>query len=119
MNEYVNLLLEADHKANIMVVGDLNTFQFTDDLTKILPGTGESQVLTNLVDTLEDYNVYTFIFDGNSQVLDHFFVTDNLVERRGKSKGKSSNGKGDQGRKLRENNGKGGGKNGKEEQDTV
>ena len=36
-------------------------------------------MLTNLIDSLKDDNVYTFNFEGNSQVLDHFFVTDALL----------------------------------------
>ena len=36
-------------------------------------------MLNNLIDTLTDDNVYTFNFEGNSQVLDHFLVTDNLA----------------------------------------
>ena len=35
--------------------------------------------MTNLINQLNDDNVYTFIFDGNSQALDHFFVTDALL----------------------------------------
>ena len=81
LNEYVDSLLADDPDASIMVVGDLNTFEFTDDLTQILPGSGDEQVLTNLVTAaLEDDNAYSFIFDGNSQVLDHMFVTDGLLE---------------------------------------
>ena len=90
LNEVVDSLLAGangnpDHASKagrIMVVGDLNTFEFTDELTDILPGTGADRVLTNLInsdDVQADDNVYTFIFDGNSQALDHFFVTDNLL----------------------------------------
>ena len=35
-----------------------------------------NELLGNLIDTLTDDNVYTFNFEGNSQVLDHFFVGD-------------------------------------------
>ena len=62
-----------------MVLGDLNTFEWTNDLTEILPGEGFKRILSNLINKLDDDNVYTFIFDGNSQVLDHVFVTDNLL----------------------------------------
>ena len=62
------------------MLGDLNTFEFTNDLTEILPGTGSERVLTNLVDRLKDDNVYSFNFEGNSQVLDHLLVSDALVK---------------------------------------
>jgi predicted extracellular nuclease len=87
LNEVVDALLEsgtgnpvqASKAGRVMVVGDLNTFEFTNDLTDILPGSGPDRVLSNLVDGVTDDNVYSFIFDGNSQMLDHFFVTDNLL----------------------------------------
>ncbi len=66
---------------NIVVLGDLNTFEFTNDLAEILPGEGDEQVLTNLItDVLPGDEASTFIFEGNSQVLDHIFVTDELLE---------------------------------------
>lgn len=80
LNDYVDGILAADPDANVIVLGDLNTFEFTNDLAEILPGTGDDQVLTNLVDqAVADNDAYTFIFDGNSQVLDHIFVTDSLL----------------------------------------
>jgi len=81
INDYVDAQLATDAAANIIVAGDLNTFDFTNDLTEILPGVGEAQVLTSLVPqaTTED-DAYTFIFDGNAQVLDHQFATNALAE---------------------------------------
>ena len=84
LNEVVDVLLGEDPHANIMVLGDLNTFEWTDDLAEILPG--PEPVLTNLLtedDALsgnDERNPYTFIFDGNSQALDHVFVSDYLLE---------------------------------------
>ncbi len=81
LNEVVDDLLAADPDARIVVTGDLNTFEFTNDLSEILPGTGSEQVLSNLVDqSVDEEEAYTFIFDGNSQVLDHMFVTGNLLD---------------------------------------
>ncbi len=82
LNQIVAALLVQDPTANVVVLGDLNTFDFTNDLTEILPGTGDDQILTNLItDRLVDDEAYTFIFQGNSQVLDHVFVTDGLLDR--------------------------------------
>ncbi|MEM8691459.1 MAG: choice-of-anchor I family protein [Pseudomonadota bacterium] len=80
MNEVVDALLAEDAGAKVGVLGDLNTFDFTDDLTEDLPGTGDENVLTNLIGALEGDEAYTFVFQGNSQVLDHIFVTDGLLE---------------------------------------
>ncbi|MGF1523106.1 MAG: esterase-like activity of phytase family protein [Leptolyngbyaceae cyanobacterium] len=79
LNDFVDTLTAANQ--NVIVLGDLNTFEFTDDLAEILPGTDDEQVLTNLVDqAIAEDDAYTFIFDGNSQVLDHMFVTDALLD---------------------------------------
>ncbi|HSC33929.1 MAG TPA: endonuclease, partial [Thermodesulfobacteriota bacterium] len=80
LNQYVNNLIDTEDARNIIVHGDLNTFEFTNDLREILPGTGPDRILFNLVRTLRDDNVYSFIFDGNSQELDHMFVTKSLLE---------------------------------------
>ena len=37
--------------------------------------------LTNLLNLAKDAETYTFIFDGNSQVLDHTLVSPALLER--------------------------------------
>ncbi|MGB7416986.1 MAG: 5'-nucleotidase C-terminal domain-containing protein, partial [Thermosynechococcaceae cyanobacterium] len=80
INDYVDSVLATTPEAKVIVAGDLNTFQFTNDLTEILPGTGDGRVLTNLVAQAEaEGDAYTFIFDGNSQVLDNLFVTDSLL----------------------------------------
>ena len=81
LNEIVDALLGDDPDANIVVLGDLNTFDFITDLTDNLPGVGDQRVLTNLItDKLTEDDAYTFIFQGNSQVLDHIFVTDGLLD---------------------------------------
>lgn len=80
LNEVVNQLMPGNQgNRNIVVLGDLNTFEFTDDLTELLPGVGKERVLINLIPKVDD--PYTFIFDGNSQALDHVFVTRKLAQR--------------------------------------
>jgi predicted extracellular nuclease len=81
LNDYVDYLLDDDKNARVIVTGDFNTFEFTDDLTEILPGTQDGKaILKSLLTEVEDDNRYTFIFDGNSQVLDHMFATRSLLE---------------------------------------
>ena len=88
LNDYVDFLLKQDDEASIVVLGDFNTFQWTDDLSKILPGetrardarrSGDGRheagrgkrkrgaVLFKLVDTLADDNVYSYDFEGESR----------------------------------------------------
>lgn len=81
VNDFVDAQLAVNPNANIIVAGDLNTFDTTNDLLEILPGVGDEQVLTSLVpQAVETDDAYTFIFDGNAQVLDHQFATNALAE---------------------------------------
>lgn len=80
INEVVDAILEDTPRANVVVLGDLNTFEWTNDLKDLLPGSGPDRVLINLIRKIRDDNRYTFIFEGNSQALDHIFVSQNMVK---------------------------------------
>jgi predicted extracellular nuclease len=75
----VDILLALDPEARVGVLGDLNTFEFTNELEEILEGTADEPVLTNLVDFAENGDAFTFNFQGNMQNLDHILVTDSLL----------------------------------------
>jgi endonuclease/exonuclease/phosphatase family metal-dependent hydrolase len=79
MNEVTRRILDHDRHAPVIVLGDLNTFEFTNDLKEILPGVRRHRILYNLIGRNFGDDEYTFIFEGNSQVLDHIFVTRNLL----------------------------------------
>jgi predicted extracellular nuclease len=82
LNDYVDFLLGADKDARVIVTGDFNTFEFTNDLTEILPGTLDGKaIMKTILTEIQDDNRYTFIFDGNSQVLDHMFATRSLLDK--------------------------------------
>lgn len=72
VNDFVAGVLSNDPNANVVVVGDLNEFEFISPL-EIL-----EQNLTNLTNTLPEDERYTFIFQGNSQSLDHILVSNSL-----------------------------------------
>ncbi|WP_244444874.1 FN3 associated domain-containing protein, partial [Paenibacillus camerounensis] len=74
VNGFVKQVLTANPEANIVALGDLNDFQFTQTAT-ILKGTE----LDNLIDKLPLNERYTYTYDGNSQVLDHILVSKNLT----------------------------------------
>jgi predicted extracellular nuclease len=65
------------HNSNqkVIVLGDLNDFQFSDTVS-ILKEAG----LTDLVETLPENERYTYVFDGNSQALDHIMVSNSLAQ---------------------------------------
>ncbi|MBE9212794.1 choice-of-anchor I family protein [Plectonema cf. radiosum LEGE 06105] len=70
---YVDEILAADANANIVVVGDLNEFEFVSPVETL------AESLTNLTETVPENERYTFNFQGNSQSLDHILVSDNLA----------------------------------------
>jgi uncharacterized protein len=74
VNNYVEGILATDPNANVAVLGDLNEFEFISPL-EILEG----NELNNLTETLPENERYSYIFQGNSQSLDHILVTDNLL----------------------------------------
>lgn len=77
LRAYVGGFLRREPDARVIVLGDMNTFDFSDELSVLLPG--EPRVLTNLVSRIEPKQRYTYVFEGNSQTLDHIFVTANLA----------------------------------------
>jgi len=70
---FVDVQLTSNPDANIVVVGDFNEFEFISPLNIL------EQSLTNLTEILPENERYTFIFDGNSQSLDHILVSSNLA----------------------------------------
>ena len=73
VNDFVEEILAIDSEALVAVVGDLNDFQFSETL-RIVKGDD----LVDLVDRLPVEEQYSYVFDGNSQVLDHILVSDAL-----------------------------------------
>ena len=73
VNDFVDSILALDPNANIIVLGDINDFQFSRTMDIL-----EGGVLHNLMDTLPINQQYTYVFEGNSQALDHILLSDNL-----------------------------------------
>ena len=73
VNDFVDSVLAADRRANVIVLGDLNDFEFSTPLRTLSGG-----VLRNLMETLPPNERYTYVFDGNSQALDHVLVSTDL-----------------------------------------
>jgi hypothetical protein len=75
VNDFVDAILAKDANANIVVLGDLNDFQFSDTV-HILEGS--PAVLHDMIETLPENEQYSYDFEGNSQVLDHILVSGGL-----------------------------------------
>ncbi|MFI8575759.1 S-layer homology domain-containing protein [Rossellomorea aquimaris] len=74
LNDFVNDVNEKVEDANVVVLGDLNDFEFSAPINTL-----EGDVLTNMMEKLPAEERYTYIYQGNSQVLDHILVTNNLA----------------------------------------
>ena len=75
VNDFVDQILGLDPQANVIVLGDLNDFEFSETV-----GILEGGVLTSLMDTLPQAERYSYDFEGNSQVLDQILVSGNLLD---------------------------------------
>lgn len=75
LHDVVAGILSRDPGAAVVVLGDLNTFEWTDDLDRFLPGEGDSRILHDLALEVPPGERYTYVFEGNSQALDHIFVS--------------------------------------------
>ncbi|QLH21056.1 endonuclease/exonuclease/phosphatase family protein [Streptomyces sp. Rer75] len=71
VNTFVKSLLAADPKAAVVVAGDLNDYQFSPALSALTKG----GVLTDLVTSLPRGERYGYVYNGNSQVLDHILTS--------------------------------------------
>ena len=72
-NDFVDSILALDSGANIVVLGDINDFEFSQTMTILTGG-----VLHPLMSTLPQNERYSYVFEGNSQSLDHIVVSNNL-----------------------------------------
>jgi predicted extracellular nuclease len=78
VHDFVQQILAIDRKADVVVLGDLNDYQFSPSLTQLRTGTGDGtgkSILTDLISTLPLNQQYTYDYEGISQVLDHILVT--------------------------------------------
>ena len=76
VGDFVSELREADPSAYVLVLGDVNDFQFSETVGIL----GEAG-LTTFVDALPPTERYSYVFEGNSQVLDQILGTDPLLDR--------------------------------------
>jgi predicted extracellular nuclease len=77
VNDFVDQILGTFKNARIAVLGDLNDFEFSETL-QTLEGGG---ALVNLMDRLPKAERYSYVFEGNSQVLDQMLVSDKLDKK--------------------------------------
>ena len=76
VHDFVQSILIADPDAAVVALGDLNDFEFSDTVTTLSAG-----VLHDLLATLPQSERYTYVFEGNSQSLDHILLSNYLKVR--------------------------------------
>ncbi|KAB2332575.1 endonuclease [Bacillus mesophilum] len=72
--DFIEDVKTKNPSANIVSLGDFNDYQFADAL-KI----HEGELMTNMINEVEASDRYTYLYQGNSQVLDHILVSNNLA----------------------------------------
>ncbi len=75
---FVDEITAVDPSASVIVMGDLNDFEYSDSVTTL---TGDGSRLLDLPTTLPDDERYTYVFEGNSQVLDHIALSPGLAAK--------------------------------------
>lgn len=73
INSFVKDIISKDPKANIILMGDMNDFEFSKSV-KTLAGS-ELTIMTN---SLADSKRYSYVYNGSSQALDHILVSNSL-----------------------------------------
>ncbi len=76
VNDFVDQILARDKNARVIVLGDINDFEFSETVNIL-----EGGVLTTLLETLPAPERYSYVFEGNSQVLDQFLVSNRGMMR--------------------------------------
>jgi len=73
---FVAALTAADPNVLLLAAGDFNDFEFSRPIAVL-----EAAGLSNAASSLAQPERYTYVFDGNSQALDHVLVSPNVLRR--------------------------------------
>lgn len=71
VNTFVKSLLAADKSAQVVTLGDLNDFAFSPTMSALTAG----KALKPLITTLPANEQYSYVYEGNSQTLDHILTS--------------------------------------------
>lgn len=76
INEFIKKGQAQNPDLKVIVAGDMNDFEFTPALAALKGG-----ILTNMVEKVPAGERFSYYYQGNSQVLDHVLVTNNLADQ--------------------------------------
>lgn len=77
VRSFVDQLLAVDANANVVVLGDINDFEFSRTVD-LMVGSGAT-ALVDLPRTLPVNERYSYVYEGNSQVLDQILISKALT----------------------------------------
>jgi predicted extracellular nuclease len=77
IRSFLDLLLRADKNANVVVLGDINDFEFSQTVD-IMVGSGANAIV-DLPRMLPLNERYSYVYEGNSQVLDQILISKSLT----------------------------------------
>jgi hypothetical protein len=70
VNDFADSIMQMDPGAQVIVIGDLNDYPFSISLQTLAGG-----ALENLVASLPQEEQYTYLYEGNSQAIDHILIS--------------------------------------------
>ncbi|HZE40774.1 MAG TPA: endonuclease/exonuclease/phosphatase family protein [Stackebrandtia sp.] len=76
IHDFVKKTEDTVKDANVIVLGDMNDFEFSDTVGKLTDG----GVLKSAYDSLDEAERYSYVYGGNSQVLDQILTSGNLAD---------------------------------------
>lgn len=76
VNEFAEEILKKNPKGNVVILGDMNDFDFSNTVTAL-----KGKNFTNMLDKLPKRERFTYIHQGNSQVLDNILVNKKIVRK--------------------------------------
>jgi predicted extracellular nuclease len=71
---FVSQILAIDANAPVIVLGDFNDFEFSPPVMAL-----KNAGLSALIETLPPNERYSYVYEGNSQTLDHLLVSSRLL----------------------------------------
>ncbi len=77
VHDFVRQIQAIDRRADVVVLGDLNDYEFSETASILTGG----RTLVDLPRTLPLRERYTYDYEGNSEVLDHVLVSPALMPR--------------------------------------
>ena len=75
VGRFIEQVQRDNPQANIISVGDYNDFQWSKPIKTL-----ESFNMTDMMNKIPEKDRYSYVYQGNSQALDHVLVSNNLVD---------------------------------------